>query len=162
MGRRRSPRPPAAGRHQRGFTLIELLVTLGITVVGLTGLLSLHLATVSGNERTADAGQALTIAQEKLEEMRAYTVPRLLTRFSTASLPIDASLDTVTGRTGIVYRPRIQVEEMTAFSPDLVRIRQRRHLRRALRRALRGHRDLVRGVAGQAAGRSTISIATAT
>ena len=123
MGRRRSPRPPAASRHQRGFTLIELLVTLGITVVGLTGLLSLHLATVSGNERTADAGQALTIAQEKLEEMRAYTVPRLLTRFSTASLPIDASLDTVTGRTGIVYRPRIQVEEMTAFSPDLVRIR---------------------------------------
>lgn len=123
MGRRRSPSPRAAGRHQRGFTLIELLVTLGITVVGLTGLLSLHLATVSGNERTADAGQALTIAQEKLEEMRAYTVPRLLTRFSTASLPIDASLDTVTGRTGIVYRPRIQVEEMTAFSPDLVRIR---------------------------------------
>lgn len=111
------------GRHQRGFTLVELLVTLGVTVVGLTGLLSLHLAGVKGNERTADAGQALTVAQETLEDMRTYTVPRLLTRFAAASLPINASLNTVTGRTGTVYRPRVIVQEMTAQSPDLIRIR---------------------------------------
>jgi prepilin-type N-terminal cleavage/methylation domain-containing protein len=109
--------------HQRGFTLIELLVTLSITVVGLTGLMSLHIATVKSNESTASSGQAVAIAQEKLEEMRALTLAKLLARFSTATLPIDGSLDTVVGRGGITFRPRVQVSELTAFSPDLVKIR---------------------------------------
>ncbi|MEZ4400607.1 MAG: prepilin-type N-terminal cleavage/methylation domain-containing protein [Kofleriaceae bacterium] len=116
-------RPPVGARHRRGFTLIELLVTLAITVVGLTALMSLHIATVKGNERTATSGQAVAIAQETLEDMRALTLPKLLTYFSVAALPIDASVNTVIGRGGVVFRPRVQVQELTAVSPDLIKIR---------------------------------------
>ena len=118
-GRRRRRR----GRHQRGFTLIELLVTLAITVVGLTGLMSLHVATIKSNERTGDAGDAVATAQETLENMRSLTVPKLLAAFATTTLPIDANLDTVTGPTGTVFRRRVIVTELTATSPDLVKIR---------------------------------------
>ncbi|MBK9036124.1 MAG: prepilin-type N-terminal cleavage/methylation domain-containing protein [Myxococcales bacterium] len=115
--------PRSRSRHQRGFTLIELLVTLAITVIGLTGLMSLHIATLKGNERTGDNGNAVAIAQQTLEDMRALTVPKLLAKFSTTTLPIDAALNTVAGPTGTTFRPRVQVEELTTVSPDLIKIR---------------------------------------
>lgn len=116
-------RPRRLGRHQRGFTLIELLVTLAVTVIGLTGLMSLHVATIKSNERTGDAGDAVAAAQQTLEDMRSLTVPKLLQQFSTTSLPIDASLNTLTGSTGTTFRRRVIVTELTAASPDLIKIR---------------------------------------
>lgn len=110
-------------RHQRGFTLIELLVTLGITVVGLTGLMSLHVATIRANDSTAKNGEAVAIAQETLETLRADTLPDLLARFSVTALPVDSSLNTVAGRNGITFRRRVQVTELTSASTDLIKIR---------------------------------------
>lgn len=119
-----SRRPPRRrGRHQRGFTLIELLVTLAITVIGLTGLMSLHIATLKSNERTGDNGQALAVAQQTLEDMRSLTVPQLLAKFAVTTLPIDASINTVAGPTGTTFRPRVIVTELTSASPDLLKIR---------------------------------------
>lgn len=111
------------GRHQRGFTLLELLVTLGVTVVGLTGLMSLHVAVIRGNESTAKHGEGVAIAQETLETLRAQTLPDILDRFAAASLPIDASLDTVSGRGGITFARRVRVTELTAASTDLIKLR---------------------------------------
>lgn len=110
-------------RHQRGFTLIELLVTLAITVIGLTGLMSLHIATIKSNERTGDAGDAVAAAQQTLEDLRSLPVQRLLAAFSATTLPIDASLDTLAGPTGTTFRRRVIVTELTAVSPDLIKIR---------------------------------------
>lgn len=111
------------GKHQRGFTLLELLVTLGITVIGLTGLMSLHIATIRGNESTARNGEAVAIAQETLETLRADTLTGLLARFSTTTLPVNASLDTMAGRNGITFRRRVSITELTAASTNLVKIR---------------------------------------
>lgn len=113
----------ARGRHQRGFTLLELLVTLGVTVVGLTGLMSLHLAVLRGNESTAKNGEAVAIAQETLELLRAERMEQLYARWSVAALPIDGSLDTVVGRGGITFRRRVQITELPAASVDLIKIR---------------------------------------
>lgn len=110
-------------RHQRGFTLIELLVTLGITVVGLTGLMSLHVATIRANDSTAKNGEAVAIAQETLETLRADTLPDLLARFAVTALPVNSSLNTVAGRNGITFRRRVQITELTAASTDLIKIR---------------------------------------
>ena len=55
--------------------MLELLVTLSITVVGLTGLMSLHVATIRGNESTAKNGEAVAIAQETLEMLRWCSAP---------------------------------------------------------------------------------------
>lgn len=115
--------PPRARKHQRGFTLLELLVTLGITTVGLTGLMSLHVATIRGNDSTAKNGEAVAIAQETLETLRADSIPELLGRFSTTTFPVDASLNTVTGRGGITFRRRVQLTELTAASTDLIKLR---------------------------------------
>lgn len=112
-----------APKHQRGFTLLELLVTLGITVIGLTGLMSLHLATVRGNDSTAKHGEAVAIAHETLETLRADKLTELLTRFTATTLPIDASLDTISGRGGITFRRQVQITELTAASTDLYKIR---------------------------------------
>ena len=118
-----APAPRRRRRHQRGFTLIELLVTLAVTVVGLTGLMSLHVATIKSNERTGDAGDAVAAAQQTLEDLRSLPVQRLLAMFNTTVLPIDASLDTLAGPTGTTFRRRVLVTELTAVSPDLIKIR---------------------------------------
>jgi prepilin-type N-terminal cleavage/methylation domain-containing protein len=118
------PRPARRrSRHQRGFTLIELLVTLAVTVVGLTGLMSLHIATLKSNERTGDNGYAVAAAQETLESMRSLRVPDLLAKFGATALPIDAALNTIAGPNGTTFRPRVIVQELTAASPDLIKIR---------------------------------------
>ena len=114
---------PRVGKHQRGFTLLELLVTLGITVIGLTGLMSLHIATVRGNDSTGKHGEAVAIAQETLETLRADKLTELLARFSTTTLPVSASLDTVSGRGGITFRRQVEITELTAASPDLYKMR---------------------------------------
>ena len=110
-------------KHQRGFTLLELLVTLGITVVGLTGLMSLHVAVIRANDSTAKNGEAVAIAQETLETLRADTLTDLLARFSTTTLPVNSSLNTVAGRGGITFRRQVQITELTAASTDLIKIR---------------------------------------
>ena len=115
--------PARAPKHQRGFTLLELLVTLGITVIGLTGLMSLHIATIRGNDSTAKHGEAVAIAQETLETLRADKLTELLARFSAATLPVNASLNTISGRGGITFRRQVQITELTAASTDLYKIR---------------------------------------
>ena len=117
----RAPRPRR--RHQRGFTLIELLVTLAVTVIGLTGLMSLHVATIKSNERTGDAGDAVAAAQQTLEDLRSMPVQTLLATFSTSTLPIDVNLNTIAGATGTTFRRRVIVSELTTASPDLIKIR---------------------------------------
>ena len=113
---RRAPR-------QRGFTLLEMLVTLAITVIGLTGLLSLQLATSKGNEQSGRSGEAVAIAQRTLEAYRSRGVVALASEFSVANLPIDATLDTVAGRAGTTFRRRLIVEELTAVSNSLLKLR---------------------------------------
>jgi prepilin-type N-terminal cleavage/methylation domain-containing protein len=110
-------------RRQRGFTLLELLITLAITVIGLTGLLSLFVVTAKGNTTTSQSGEAVAVAEATLEEIRNLSLPAMYAQFGVASLPIDANLDTVAGRAGVTFSRRVQITEMTATSTNLVKLR---------------------------------------
>ncbi|HUQ02360.1 MAG TPA: prepilin-type N-terminal cleavage/methylation domain-containing protein [Kofleriaceae bacterium] len=110
-------------RKQRGFTLVELLVTLGVTVIGLMGLLSLYVVTARGNALGAHSGEAVAVAEATVEEVRNTSIDDLLTTHGAATLPLDINLNTVAGRAGTTFNRRMLVTELTATSPNLVKIR---------------------------------------
>jgi len=56
-----------ARRRQRGFTLIELLIALGLSTVGLLGLLALQTVAIRGNTMSRGLSEAMGIAQSQLE-----------------------------------------------------------------------------------------------
>ncbi len=58
-------------RRQSGFSLIEILVALTVTILGLTGLMSLYTTTVQGNSRATRTVLASTVAQRTMEELRS-------------------------------------------------------------------------------------------
>jgi prepilin-type N-terminal cleavage/methylation domain-containing protein len=121
LNARRAPRC-----RQAGFTLMELLITMAVTIIGLMGLMSLHIATSRGNDLASRGGEGITIAQQTLEDLRAAGFKDMvfnLTGNRNTALPIDVTLSTTTGRTGMTYRRRVIVTEMTAASTNLVRIR---------------------------------------
>jgi prepilin-type N-terminal cleavage/methylation domain-containing protein len=130
--RRRRPRPI---RAERGFTLLELLMTLGVTTIGLVGLLSLHLSLVRGNDGASRAAEATQIGHATLESLRSAhhrDMLELLTGDPLAERPIDVSwcrrandvIETTTiGRNGMTYRCRVIVIALTAVSAGLSRIR---------------------------------------
>jgi prepilin-type N-terminal cleavage/methylation domain-containing protein len=109
-------------RGERGFTLIELLVTLGVTVIGLTGLLSIHLATVRGNSATARGGAATATAQLTIEELRQMSVAAIEDAYG--PVPLDhVELDTVPGPAGLTLSRTLTISELTAASPELLLLR---------------------------------------
>lgn len=59
---------------QRGFSLIEILIAMTVTIIGLAGLLSLHLTTVRGNSRATRTVMASAIAQQTMDELRSLPV----------------------------------------------------------------------------------------
>jgi len=58
-------------QSQEGFTLIEVLVAIVILSVGLLGMASLTGSIVRYNKLSNDRSAATTLAQDKLEEVRA-------------------------------------------------------------------------------------------
>ena len=78
--------------QNRGFTLLEVMISLVILAVGLLGLAQLTLISRAGLISSQGMTEATTIAQSKLEELRAVTWDE-----------IQAGQDTVTGSTGISF-----------------------------------------------------------
>jgi len=113
-------------RVQGGFTLMELLITMAVTIIGLMGLMSLHITTSRGNDVAGRSGEAVSVAQQTIEDLRSRAYKDMidvLTGSRTTALPLDITMNTAVGRRGMTYRRRAVVQEMTLFSPDLVRIR---------------------------------------
>src|SRR4051812_44301745 len=80
------------GPREGGFTLLELLMTLGVTTVGLVGLLSLHLSIARSNDASSRAAEATQIGQGVLESLRAarkVDMVAMLTGNGTDPAPID-------------------------------------------------------------------------
>jgi type II secretory pathway pseudopilin PulG len=134
-------RRPGRGGERRGreagFTLLELLMTLGVTTIGLIGLLSLHLSLVRGNDGASRAAEAMQIGNATLESLRAAAgvqdMAKLLTGNALDVPPIDVpwcrrdendSVEaTAIGRNGMTYRCRVVVVTPSAALPNLWRIR---------------------------------------
>lgn len=115
---------------QGGFTLIELLVALSVTVIGLIGILSLHMATSSGNRIASQTAEATTIAQRTMDELRTMTIDAIVADHG-GTLPFENSpiLDSevypnpVPGRAGMQYYRRLSAYDLSSMSTNLVRLR---------------------------------------
>jgi prepilin-type N-terminal cleavage/methylation domain-containing protein len=79
----------------RGFTLIEVLIALVILSICLLGMAGLMAATTKNNSNGSHLTEAATLAQDKLEQLRA-------TPFG--MIPLNAAVtDSPVGSTGITY-----------------------------------------------------------
>ena len=82
--------------RQKGFSLIEILIAMTVTLIGLAGLLSLHLTSVRGNSRATRTVMASVIAQQTMDELRSLPVqapagfvdPTLQSRFGIPSADV--------------------------------------------------------------------------
>ena len=114
-------------RHpQGGFTMLELLITITVVVIGFAGLLALHVAVVGGNAASARDAEAVAIAERTIEQLRSESVSGMvqdLTGSASTALPlVGVAMPTEVGRNGLTYARKATVEELTAASPDLIRI----------------------------------------
>jgi prepilin-type N-terminal cleavage/methylation domain-containing protein len=122
----------AARRSERGFTLLELLMTLGVTTIGLVGLMALHVSIARSNEGASRAAEATQVGHATLETLRAARpgdMMDLLTGNPSQIPPVDvawcsrdngAILATAVGRNGMTYRCRVVV---VTVASNLMRVR---------------------------------------
>jgi prepilin-type N-terminal cleavage/methylation domain-containing protein len=108
-------RDPATRRcsRERGFTLLELLMTLGVTTVGLVGLMALHFSVAHGNDsasRSADAAQVANSTLESLRALRLTDMAATLTANPAALPPMDVNPANQIVR-GMTYRRRVVVTQ---------------------------------------------------
>jgi type II secretory pathway pseudopilin PulG len=135
--RRRQRAAVRAGRRSRegGFTLLELLMTLGVTTIGLIGLLSLHLSIVRSNDGASRTAEATQIAHATLESLRQARTTDDLTMLL-VGLPSPPPIDvpfcrrngnaveaTTVGRNGMTYRCRVVVLALPTAASTIWRIR---------------------------------------
>jgi type IV pilus assembly protein PilV len=66
-----------------GFTLIEIMITLVILSIGLTSLAGLQVSAIKGNTFSKRMTAAVSIANEKLEQMKDTDYANILSESST-------------------------------------------------------------------------------
>src|SRR5687768_15423462 len=82
-------RCPRSRSAQHGFTIMELLVALGVTMIGLAGLMTLYSVTARANRGTTVTTDAMEAAAEAVEELRGMSVAQI--EGTAPYAPIDAS-----------------------------------------------------------------------
>lgn len=118
---------------ERGFTVTELLVALTVTIIGLAGLLSLHVTTVRGNASASRALEAVALAEETLEILRSKSVGDIEQAYgitvnaSTQTIDFGSTTPTaafgattVTGRANQQYTRRLHLKVLDATQPNLI------------------------------------------
>jgi type IV pilus assembly protein PilV len=93
-------------KRPKGFSMIEVLIALVILSVSLLGLAGLMVTTTRGNSFGNHMTEAVTFAQDKLEELRV--TPRDL---------IVSNFDDVQGSTGMSYRRRWTISSLPNPTP---------------------------------------------
>jgi prepilin-type N-terminal cleavage/methylation domain-containing protein len=110
--------------RQRGFSLIEILIAMVVAIIGLAGLLSLHITTVQGNSRATRSVTASTIAHQTMEELRSlpvqppfvgYLGPTLQSQFGIPCT--DIALPPVTGQDNTSYARRVSLRVVDPGGP---------------------------------------------
>lgn len=113
-------------RGERGFTLFELLLTLGVTTLGLVGLLALHVSLARANDGASRGVEASEVGRATLESLRAQPTPDMMNTLVGNPLavpPVDVVLPNVIGRGNMAYRRRVVVVVMPGAMTAVWRIR---------------------------------------
>lgn len=98
--------------NSKGFTLIEVLVSLVILAISLLALAGLMTTTTKNNSVGGRLTEAATLAQDKLEELRAT---------SWDNIPLNQASDNPETRPGIQYQ-RTWIARLNAINPDIKEI----------------------------------------
>ena len=96
----------------KGFTLIEVLVSLVILAISLLALAGLMTTTTKNNSVGGRLTEAATLAQDKLEELRALPWD---------TIPLNQTSDTPITRPGIQYN-RSWTARLNAMNADIKEI----------------------------------------
>jgi len=88
--------------NSKGFTLIEVLITLIILAVSLLALAGLMATTTKSNASGGHLTEASTLAQDRLEELRAVQWD---------NIPVGTVSDQRSGSTGINYVRNLAVQQ---------------------------------------------------
>ena len=88
--------------NSKGFTLIEVLITLVIMAVSLLALAGLMATTTRSNAAGGHITEASTLAQDRLEELRAVQWD---------NIPVGAASDQRSGSTGMNYVRNLNVQQ---------------------------------------------------
>ena len=70
------PQPPDSG--QRGFTLIELLIALTVLLIGVTGILSMHITSMRATSYSRHATEAAVLGEDRMEQLRTVPVESIV------------------------------------------------------------------------------------
>ena len=57
--------------NNNGFTVVELMVAVVITVIAFAGLATMEIACINGNSIASNVTTGITLAQDKMEELKA-------------------------------------------------------------------------------------------
>ena len=99
-------------KKSKGFTLIEVLISLVILAISLLALAGLMTTTTKNNSVGGRLTEAATLAQDKLEELRAV---------SWDNIPLNQTNDTPVTRPGIQYE-RTWIARLNATNADIKEI----------------------------------------
>jgi prepilin-type N-terminal cleavage/methylation domain-containing protein len=84
MDRRARPR-------ERGFSLIELMIALTVLLIGVSGILSMHLVSMRATAYSRHATEAAVLAEDKMEELRTIPADQIPTTLT--SYPYPGTVD---------------------------------------------------------------------
>ena len=86
MANNRQPEPQQPDPGQRGFTLIELLIALTVLLIGVSGILSMNLASMHATSYSRHATEAAVLGEDRMEQLRTLPVESIVA----SSVTVDA------------------------------------------------------------------------
>ena len=78
---------PRTDARERGFSLIELMVALTVLLIGISGVLTMHLTSMRATSYSRHATEAAVLGEDKMEELRTIPIDTLA---ATGSETVDA------------------------------------------------------------------------
>lgn len=79
----------------RGFTLVELLVAVCVMAIAFAGLATMQIACINGNSIANNVTTGMTLAQDKMEELKSldYNDPELANNNASNDLNLEDATD---------------------------------------------------------------------
>lgn len=99
-------------RRTRGFTLVEILIALGLSVVGLLGMLALQTVAMRGNASSRNFTEATGIAQTQLEAL-------MVMPYASLSGVDQTEADNVGPTTAALYKPTAKATPEDIYSRQI-------------------------------------------
>jgi Tfp pilus assembly protein PilV len=80
---------PLPRRARGGFTLLELLIGLTVLMIGVSGILAMHVTAMRATAYSRHATEATVLAEDKMEELRTQPVAAGSDHVNGQGLPED-------------------------------------------------------------------------